>query len=158
MGPVNRQMEMTEQPFHITSLDPGSALCGRSGRIWSDTRWPEDNDMRAGLFVRCKDCDKLFTPAVETALEKARSLEHATARNLEHTALAAYKAGWREGCEAPADPNEPDPAATEDIERECSELGRRVGARAARLLREARSADHDPPSARLDRATAAPAP
>lgn len=144
---MNRQLQMTEQTFHIAGLDPRSALCGRTGRIWSDTRWPEGDDMRAGLFVRCKDCDELFTPAVETALEKARNLEHATACNLERAALAAYRTGWREGYGEPARPDEPDPTATEDIERECSELGRRVGAHAARLLREARSADHHPPSA-----------
>ena len=147
-------MQMTEQTFHITGLDPGSALCGRSGRLWSDTRWPEDDDMRAGLFVRCKDCDELFTPAVGTALEKARSLERATARNLQRAAVVAYRTGWREGRGEPGRPDEPNPAATEDIERECSELGRRVGAQAARLLREARSANHDPPSARLDGAAA----
>ena len=143
-------MPMTRQTFHVTGLDPRSALCGRNGHIWAAPHWPDDREMRAGLFTRCKDCDRLATPALRAAIDSARKLEHA--------ALAAYRTGWREGCRAPADPNEPDPAATEDIERECSELGRRAGALAARLLREARSADHDPPSARLDGATTAPAP
>ena len=140
MGPV--KMQMSKQTFHVTGLDPRSALCGKSGHIWAAPHWPDDRDMRAGLFMRCKDCDRLSTPTLQAAIDSAR--------NLEHAALAAYKAGWREGCKAPADPNEPDPAATEDIERECSELGRRVGALAARLPREARTADHHPPSARLD--------
>ena len=141
---------MTQQTFHVTGLDPRSALCGRSGRIWAAPHWPDDRDMRAGLFTRCKDCDRLSTPALQAAIDSALKLQHA--------ALAAYRTGCREGCTAPADPNGAEPAATEDLERECAELGRRVGAQAARLVREARAADHDPPSARLDGATAAPAP
>ena len=141
---------MGQQTFHVTGLDPRSALCGRSGRIWAAPHWPDDRDMRAGLFTRCKDCDRLSTPALQAAIDSARKLQHA--------ALTAYRTGWREGCTAPADPNGAEPGATEDIERECAELGRRVGAQAARLVREARAADHDPPSARLDGATAAPAP
>jgi len=31
--------------------------------------------MRGGRFVRCKDCDRLFTPAVRTAIAKARRPE-----------------------------------------------------------------------------------
>lgn len=46
--------------------------------------------MRGGCFVRCKDCERLFTPALQTAIARARELEHIM--------LAACKTGWREGC------------------------------------------------------------
>lgn len=139
---------MTEQTFHITGLDPRSALCGRSGRIWAAPRWPGDDDMRSGRFVRCRDCDRMFTAALETAIKKARDLEHA--------ALTAYRSGWREGCEqpAPAGTGQPGRTPAEGLVRECRELGQRAGAEAARLIREARSADGHPASARLDGATA----
>ena len=143
---------MTKQTFHITGLDPRSALCGRGGHIWAAPHWPGDDDMRSGRFVRCQDCDRVFTAALETAIKKAHDLEHA--------ALAAYRSGWREGCDEPADTGEPDRNPTEGLVRECHELGRRVGAEAARLVREARSADGHPASARLDgtAATTRPAP
>ena len=147
MSPPTNQMPMTTQTFHVTGLDPRTALCGRSGHIWAAEHWPDDREMRAGLFVRCKECDRLSTPAIETALEDAR--------NLEHAALDAYRNGWREGCGLPPAPAPGEPARTvaDHLVEECRELGRRVGAEAAGLVRNARSAENQPPSATLDNAT-----
>lgn len=135
-------MPMTEQKFHIISLDPRITLCGARGRFWGDTRWPDDGDMRAGLLVRCKVCDRLFTPALEAAMKKARDLKH--------DALNAYHAGWRNGCGLPAEPNEPDWTGAEEIVRKCHDLGRQTGAEATRLLNEAVSAGGNPQSSRLE--------
>lgn len=132
----------TEQTFHVTGLDPRSALCGRNGHIWAAPHWPGDDDMRSGRFVRCKDCDRLFTPALETATESAR--------NLEHAGLAAYRTGWREGCGLPAGPDEPTRTIADSLVQQCRELGRRLGAEAARLVREAQATSQHPPSATLD--------
>ena len=140
----------TEQTFHVTGLDPRSALCGRNGHIWAAPKWPSNDDMRSGRFVPCKDCNRLATPAVRAALDNARDLEHA--------ALKAYRTGWSEGCLQLADPEEPGASAPEDLVQECHELGRRVGAEAARLVREARSAGQQPPPATLDDTAASPAP
>ncbi len=133
---------MTEQTFHITSLDPRSALCGRSGRIWAAPRWPGDDDMRSGRFVRCRDCNRMFTTALETAIKKARDLEHA--------ALTAYRSGWREGCEQPAGTGQPDRTPAEGLVREYRELGRRAGAEAARLVRDAQCRSQCPAAAEPD--------
>ena len=145
----NERMGMTQQTFHVTGLDPQAALCGRSEHIWAAAKWPSDDDMHSGLFVRCKDCERLATPALQAALERARELELAT--------LTAFKTGWREGAGLPTGPNEPLAAETYNAARECRELGRRVGAEAARLVREAQAAGQQPPSATLDNAPA-PAP
>lgn len=126
-------MPMTEQTFHVTRLDPRTALCGRNGHIWAAPDWPEELEMRAGLFTRCKDCDRLATPAVRSALQKARSMELAT--------LTAFRNGWREGSGVPQQPPEPAPAETYNAARECRELGRRIGAEASRLVREAQDTD-----------------
>jgi len=142
-------MGITQQTFHVTGLDPRAALCGRSGHIWAAPHWPDEREMHAGLFTRCKDCDRLSTPALQAALESARNLELAT--------LSAFRTGWREGCGVPAGPTEAAPAGTYNAVRKCRELGRRVGAEAARLLREAQAAGQQPPSATLDNASA-PAP
>lgn len=141
-------MPMTEQVFHVTGLDPRSTLCGKSGHVWAAPHWPSDEDMRAGRFIRCKQCDRLLTPALETALDDALDLELA--------AIDAYKAGWREGRGLPAGQAGPAPTVTGGLVRECREIGRRVGAEAARLVREARDSG-DPPSATLAGATT-PAP
>jgi len=133
---------MTEQTFHITGLDPRSALCGRSGRIWAAPRWPGDDDMRSGRFVRCRDCDRMFTAALETAIKKARDLEHA--------ALTAYRSGWREGCEQLAGTGQPGRTPAEGLVRECRELGRRAGAKAARLVRDAQCRSQCPGAAEPD--------
>ena len=143
-------MPMTRQTFHVTGLDPRSALCGRNGHIWAAPHWPDDREMRAGLFTRCKDCDRLATPALRAAIDNAR--------NLEHAALAAYKTGWRDGCGLPAGPDEPSQTMADSLVQECRELGRRVGAKAASLVREAQATSQQPPSARLDGATTTPAP
>ena len=143
-------MPITEQTFHVKGLDPRSALCGRNGHIWAATHWPSDDDMRSGFFTRCKDCDRLSTPALQAALESARNLELAT--------LTAFRTGWREGCGLPAGPTEPAPTETYNAVRECRELGRRVGAEAARLVREAQADNQQPPSATLDGTAASPAP
>lgn len=142
----------TQQTFHVTGLGPRSALCGRSGHIWAAPNWPSGDDMRSGRFVRCRDCDRLCTPALKTAIQEAR--------NLEHAALAAWKTGWREGCGLPAGPGEPGRTLDDGLLQECRKLGRRVGAEAARLVREARSTGGHPPSPTLDGAdaTTAPAP
>ena len=59
------------------------------------------------------------------------------ARDLKRDALDAYEAGWRDGCGLPAEPDEPDWTAAEDLVRECHGLGRRTGAETARILNEA---------------------
>ena len=141
---------MTKQTFHVTGLDPRAALCGRSGHIWAAAEWPDEREMRAGLFSRCKECDRLSTPALQAALESARNLELAT--------LTAFRTGWREGCGLPAGPTEPAPAGTYNAVRKCRDLGRRVGAEAARLVSPAQAAGQQPPSGTLDRTAAAPAP
>jgi hypothetical protein len=65
-------MPITEQRFHITGLDPQrNALCGVNGQFWGDTHWLDDDEMRSGRFVRCKVCDRLFTPALEAAMKRA---------------------------------------------------------------------------------------
>ena len=142
-------MGMTQQTFHVTGLDPRATLCGRSGHIWAGAHWPDDREMRAGLFTRCKDCDRLATPSLQAALERARELELAT--------LTAFKTGWREGAGLPTGPDKPLAAETYNAARECRELGRRVGAEAARLVGEAQAASQQPPSATLGNAPA-PAP
>ncbi|MCY4120503.1 MAG: hypothetical protein OXG72_06230 [Acidobacteria bacterium] len=135
-------MGMTQQTFHVTGLDPRAALCGRNGHIWAAAEWPSDDDMRSGMFVRCKDCDRLATPAMQSALESARDLELAT--------LTAFKTGWREGAGLPTGPDEALTTRTYNAARECRELGRRVGTEAARLVREAQAEGQQPPSATLD--------
>lgn len=124
---------MTNQTFHLTGLDPRSALCGRNGHIWAAPHWPDEREMRAGRFGRCKDCDRQATPALLAALESARELERAT--------LTAFKTGWRDGCGLPAEQTEPASADTYNAVRECRDLGRRVGAEAARRIREAEAGD-----------------
>ena len=76
---------MTEQTFHITGLDPQAAVCGKTGRIWSGPDWLDDDDMQSARFVRCRNCDRIFTPALARAIRKARDLEV--------TARAAYTPG-----------------------------------------------------------------
>lgn len=140
---------MTNQTFHLTGLDPRSALCGRNGHIWAAPHWPDEREMRAGRFTRCKDCDRHATPALLAALESARNLELAT--------LKAFKTGWREGCGLPTEQTGQASADTYNAVRECRDLGRRVGAEAARLVHEADAAGDDAPSATLDaNAPAAP--
>ena len=56
--------------------------------IWAAPHWPGDHDMRSGRFVRCKDCDRLFTDALQTAIEKARELEHAANHGLQRRVVA----------------------------------------------------------------------
>ena len=129
---------MTEQTFHITGLVPGSAICGRGGRIWSASQWPGDDDMRSGCFVRCKDCDRLLTPALQTAISKGRELKHAM--------LAACETGWREGCSQSTSENETERTAVHELLRECENLGRRAGADAKRLARDAQSGSGHPAS------------
>ena len=134
----------TMQTFHVTGLDPRATLCGRNGQGWAAPHWPSDEDMRSGMFTRCKNCDQLLTPALRTALDEARDLELA--------AIDAYKVGWREGGGLPAGQAEPAPTVTSSLVRECREIGRRVGAEAAKLVREAQDSGH-PPSAALTSAT-----
>ena len=143
-------MPKTQQTFHVTGLDPRSALCGRHGHIWAAAHWPSDEDMRSGLFTRCKDCDRLATPALQAALDDAR--------NLELAALTAFRTGWREGCGLPPGPSEPAPAGTYNAVQKCRDLGRRIGAEAARLVSEAQAAAPQPPSATLDDGTTKAAP
>ncbi|MDE2905847.1 MAG: hypothetical protein OXQ28_07155 [Acidobacteriota bacterium] len=124
-------MSMTQQTFHVTELDPRATLCGRSGHVWAAPHWPSDEDMQSGMFTRCKDCDRLLTPALEAALDDAR--------NLELTAINAYKAGWREGCGLPADAPCHTGTIAPDLVLQCRETGRRVGATAALAIRAAQS-------------------
>lgn len=145
--PGRGSVHPTEQIFHVTGLDPRSALCGRSGHIWAAPDWPPDDDMHTGLFIRCKGCDRQLTPVLKTALEKAR--------NLELAAINAYKAGWREDCGRPAAPGEPTRTVADGLVQECRELGRRVYAEAARAVSDAQAAGRHPPSATLDDATTA---
>lgn len=86
--------------------------------------------MRAGLFTRCKDCDQLLTPALKTGIDNAR--------NLERDAMNAFKAGCREDCGLPAAPTRPARTGADDLVQEYRELGRRIGARTAGLVRTAR--------------------
>ena len=133
---------MTEQTFHITGLAPRSAICERRGRTWSAPQWPGDDDMRGGCFVRCKDCERLFTPALQTAIAKGRELEHIM--------LAACKTGWRQGSSRSTDGNEAQLAGLEELVHECRKIGRRAGSAAARLVREAKPVTSHPGSPEPD--------
>lgn len=124
-------MPATEQTFHVTGLDPRSTLCGRNGHVWAAERWPSDEDMRSGMFTRCKGCDRLLTRALKAALDNARDLELA--------AINAYRAGWREGCGLPADAPGHRGTIAPDLVLQCHETGRRVGTTASLAIRAAQS-------------------
>ena len=124
-------MPMTQQIFHVAGLDPRVTLCGRSGHVWAAPHWPSDEDRRTGLFTRCKDCDRLLTPALEAALDNARDLELA--------AINAYRAGWREGCGLPAAAPGHRSTIAPDLVLQCYETGRRVGTTASLAIRAAQS-------------------
>ena len=131
---------MTEQTFHITApLDRRSTLCGRTGRVWAaPAPWPSADEMRSGRFVRCKECDRSLTPALQVAIDRGRQLRNA--------ALQAWKTDWNEGCKEHATATDAERAEAEALLRKCHELGRRAGVEAATLVREVGSADCNPGS------------
>ena len=105
--PRKNRMPMTRQTFHVTGLDPRSALCGRNGHIWGAPHWPDDREMRAGLFTRCKDCDRLATPALRAAIDNAPQPRARRAGGLQDRLARRLRTARRPGRAHPNDSRQP---------------------------------------------------